>query len=100
MYLIEDSYSENEKIEIAKNIKLINLKMVDKDFSKLVEIGKNASCISPRSRIGNNIVDYFTFVQRLKTKGKYNINFYEFLQNIDEFKKKNLYKRCFLIMMR
>jgi 16S rRNA G966 N2-methylase RsmD len=88
MQLIEDNYTENEKIEIAKNIKLISLKMVDDEFNKLVEIGKNANTISPRSRIGNNIVDYFTFVQRLKTKGKYNVNFYEFLQNIDEFKKK------------
>jgi hypothetical protein len=88
MQLVEDKYTENEKIEIAKNIKSITLQNVDDDFNKLVEIGKNANTISSRSRIGNNIVDYFTFVQRLKTKGKYNVNFYEFLQNIDEFKKK------------
>jgi 16S rRNA G966 N2-methylase RsmD len=44
--------------------------------------------MSSRSRIGNNVVDYFTFVQRLETKGKYDANFFDFVQNIDEFKKK------------
>ena len=35
-----------------------------------------------------NIVDYFTFKQRLETRGKYNVNFYEFVANIETFKKK------------
>ena len=35
-----------------------------------------------------NVVDYFTFIQRLETKGKYDVNFFEFLHRIDEFKKK------------
>jgi hypothetical protein len=34
------------------------------------------------------VVDYFTFPYRLETKGKYNINFYEFIERIDEFKEK------------
>jgi 16S rRNA G966 N2-methylase RsmD len=29
-----------------------------------------------------------TFLQRLETKGKYDVNFFEFLNNIEEFKKK------------
>jgi 16S rRNA G966 N2-methylase RsmD len=57
-------------------------------MDKLIEIGENAYKMSPRSRIGNNIVDYFTFVERLNTKGKYNANFYDFVANLDEFKKK------------
>jgi hypothetical protein len=76
------------KQEIANAIKPITLDEVNKEFNELVKIGKNAHTIGPRSRIGNNVVDYFTFVQRLETKGKYDASFFDFLQNIDEFKKK------------
>ena len=88
--LIEGSVAltSDKKREIAHNIKPITLEIVNSEFNELVKIGKTAHLISPRSRIGNNIVDYFTFVQRLETKGKYDANFYDFLQNIDEFKKK------------
>jgi 16S rRNA G966 N2-methylase RsmD len=44
--------------------------------------------MSARSRIGNNIVDYFTFLQRLETKGKYNVCFFEFIERMEEFKQK------------
>jgi hypothetical protein len=57
-------------------------------MGKLIQIGKDAYTMSSRSRIGNNVVDYFTFLQRLETKGKYDINFFEFIQNIEDFKKK------------
>jgi predicted RNA methylase len=77
-----------EKILIAKSIKNIDLEMVDREMNKLIQIGTNASAISSRSRIGNNIVDYFTFLQRLETRGKYNVNFFEFVANIETFKQK------------
>jgi hypothetical protein len=44
--------------------------------------------MSSRCRKGNNIVDFFTFTERLRTKGKYEINFYEFVLKIEEFKQK------------
>ena len=80
------------KIEIAKAIKDISLNDVDAEFAELVKIGITAHTISPRSRIGNNVVDYFTFIYRLETKGKYDASFFDFLQNIDEFKKKKFIK--------
>ena len=86
--MLEEKYSKEEKAEIAKQIKNITIVDMNKEMNKLLEIGENAHNVSSRSRIGNNIVDYFTFSQRLSTKGKYNINFYEFIVNIDEFKKK------------
>ena len=86
--MIKENYTNEQKIEISKQIKNISLEEIDEEMKKLIDIGINASTMSPRSRIGNNIVDYFTFSQRLSTKGKYNINFYEFIINIDEFKKK------------
>jgi len=79
---------EEEKFYISKQIKNISINDVEREMDKLIEIGSNAHLMSPRSRNGNNIVDYFTFTQRLETKGKYNTNFYEFVENIEEFKKK------------
>ena len=77
-----------DKTYISKKIKNITFDMIEKEMLQLIDIGKNMKNISPRSRIGNNIVDYFTFVQRLETKGKYDINFFEFIERIEEFKKK------------
>jgi len=85
---IKDSYTKEERKEIAAKIKHISEDVIHLEMNKLIQIGKNASTMSPRSRIGNNIVDYFTFAERLKTRGKYNINFYEFILNINTFKKK------------
>jgi len=86
--MIKENLTNDEKLEISKQIKNITMQDIDKEMRQLIEIGINSSSMSPRSRIGNNIVDYFTFSQRLSTRGKYNSNFYDFIVNIDEFKKK------------
>ena len=89
--MLNDNYTDLEKETISKSIKNISLETVDREMDKLIKIGTNIESfinLTPRSLIGNNIVDYFTFTQRLKTNGKYNINFYEFVANIDTFKKK------------
>jgi 16S rRNA G966 N2-methylase RsmD len=85
-----------DKIYISKQIKNITIDSVDKEMHELINIGKNAQNISSRSRIGNNIVDYFTFLQRLETKGKYDITFFEFVEKIDEFKKKKFIQNMLL----
>ena len=88
--MIEECYSNLVKENIAKDIKNISLEMVDREMDKLIEIGKNAHIIGPRSRIGNNIVDYFTFLQRLETRGKYNVNFLNLLLISTSLKRKSL----------
>jgi len=85
---IKANYTNEERKCIAMKIKNISEDNIHAEMDKLIQIGENAHTMSPRSLIGNNIVDYFTFSERLKTKGKYNINFYDFIVNIDEFKKK------------
>jgi hypothetical protein len=77
-----------EKENIANSIKNISFSQIEKEMSELITIGKNACNESPRSRIENNVVYYFTFSQRLETREKYNVNFFEFVEQIDEFKKK------------
>jgi len=96
--MIKETYTNEEKTEISKQIKNITFCDIDKEMKQLIAIGDTASSMSSRSRIGNNVVDYFTFSQRLSTRGKYNINFYEFIVNLDEFKKRSSYKTCYIIM--
>lgn len=73
--------------EIANQIKPLVLTDIEQDYANLVNMNMNIA-ISDRCRIGNNVVDYFTFEKRLHTRGKYNVSFYEFIERIDEFKKK------------
>jgi 16S rRNA G966 N2-methylase RsmD len=80
--------SKEEKKNIGNKIKNITINDVENEMNQLINIGKKADSIGPRSRIGNNVVDYFTFIQRLETKGKYDVSFFEFIQNLEEFKKK------------
>jgi 16S rRNA G966 N2-methylase RsmD len=86
--MLKENYTVEEKANIAKKIKDITIEHVEEDMNKLIKIGQGAHMISERSNIGNNIVDYFTFVQRLETKGKYNVNYFEFLVNLDTFREK------------
>ena len=86
--MLKDTFTNNEKENISNQIKPIGFSTLESEMDKLIQIGTNACNMSPRCRIGNNIVDYFTFRQRLETKGKYDTNFYEFIVNIEEFKKK------------
>lgn len=81
-------FTQEQKIDIAKHIKNITETMAIEDFKELQNIGANASSMSPRCRKGNDAVDFFTFVQRLETKGKYDITFFEFVENIEDFKNK------------
>jgi len=86
--MIKESFSKDEKILIAKHIKDIKIADIEEDMNKLIKIGEKASMISERSNIGNNIVDYFTFVARLETKGKYDANYFDFLVNLETFREK------------
>jgi predicted RNA methylase len=86
--MIPENFSKEQKIEIAKKIKNIKLNDVEEEMDKLLKIGKEAHMISGRSKIGNNIVDYFSFLQRLETKGKYDANYFDFLKNLDIFREK------------
>lgn len=81
-------FTDSEKDIITNKIKNISIDDVEREMNTLRKIGKTAHTMPSRSRIGNNIVDYFTFRQRLETKGKYDTNFFEFLKNIDTFKEK------------
>ena len=90
---------------IAHKIKPILEIDAENDFDKLrtMVLSENDDSNSgiqfnERCKVGNNIVDFFTFIERLETRGKYNINFYDFVKNIEEFKKKKIYSEYVYIL--
>ena len=89
----------DEKQIIANKIKCISETCMKDDYEMLknmmaaatttaAEANVSSVEFNERCRVGNNVVDFFTFRERLETRGKYNINFYDFFTNIEEFKKK------------
>jgi hypothetical protein len=79
--------NDTEKQIIANKIKCISEEDVKNDYEMLKNM-VTAVEFNERCRVGNNVVDFFTFRERLETRGKYNVNFYDFFSNIEEFKKK------------
>lgn len=84
--LVPETFTLEQKRDIAKQIKDISFKDMNDDMNRLMQVG--TSVLSERSQIGNNVVDYYTFCSRLETKGKYNVNYFEFLANINAFREK------------
>jgi hypothetical protein len=80
----------DEKQHVANKIKCISETDVKNDYDMLKKMITETNTVefNERCRVGNNVVDFFTFRERLETRGKYNINFYDFVTNIEEFKKK------------
>jgi hypothetical protein len=102
----ENNNEEENKKFIVNKIKPIGEIDAEIDFETLKNIVDNAllsknddtasgSGIEFKERVGNNIVDFFTFQERLETRGKYNVTFYDFVKNIEEFKKKKFIQNMF-----
>jgi hypothetical protein len=67
-------------------------------MSQLIGLGTTTTTteVGPRSLLGNNIVDRFTFVARLETRGKYDLSFFDFLERLEEFREKKKFIRTML----
>jgi hypothetical protein len=83
-------YTVEEKSIISHQIKPIDSIDLHNDWHKLIKIRNNDLKCPSRCRTGLKVVDYFTFEERLHTKGKYNVNYFEFISNIDYFKRKKI----------
>ena len=75
--------------KIADRIQTIPRQTIHSEYHKL----RHMSCssikkTSGRSRLGNKIVDAFTFVERLHTKGHQNVSFFEFWEKRQVYKKR------------
>lgn len=78
------------KKQIIKELKSIELNDIIEDFQKLRDIGKKPKINTQdlNSKVGVDIVDYFTFEERLHTIGNHHIHFFQFLEELSEWKKK------------
>ena len=64
------------------------------DYEKLEEVGcSGLTKIPPLSKIGNKFVDFFTFPQRIETKGRKGINFFDFWEQKSIYAKKAYIQR-------
>jgi hypothetical protein len=81
-------YSLQEKEKIVQQINPISFEQVEKSFEKLRNLKcKGAIAASAGIQIGNDVVDKFTLIERLNTKGHVGIDFYTFWYNRAHFSK-------------
>ena len=70
-------------------LKNISFEKVKEDWNQIKQLSLNdLNKINEKSKLGCDIIDYYFFEQRLKTKGNKGINFYEFVENIEYYKTK------------
>jgi len=73
-----------DRIQILREIRNLTIEKVELDFQKLRE----KEDFSGISTIGNKVVDYFTEIERMNTKGNKNISFFELFSRRDEYRNK------------
>ena len=89
-----NDYTSKEKKEIEKKyFKSISIQDAQEDFSKLRDSYRE---LKPYGRIGNKVVDYFTRLQRIDTKGNKGISFFDFHHNQKLFLKTKKYIQNFI----
>jgi len=86
----KETLSMIEKKNIVQEINPITDLEIEKEYQQLRELKcKGAIAASAGVKIGNKIVDKFTFIERLATKGHTGIDFYTFWYNRNYFEKWN-----------
>jgi hypothetical protein len=86
--LKKPKYSLKEKETIVQQINPVSLEQAEKSFDKLRNLKcKGAIAASAGIQIGNDVVDKFTLIERLHTKGHVGIDFYTFWYNRVYFSK-------------
>lgn len=81
----KNNYTRKQKKEIADEMLQMTENDVLTDFKKLKEIG--CEYHKELSQMGNQVVNYYTLVERLNARGKQGINFYDIWKNQDYYKK-------------
>jgi hypothetical protein len=82
-----------DETKIIEQLKPIKEQDIIEDFRVLRDIGKHKITVQHlNSKLGSDIVDYFTFAERLHTTGNHGIDFFDFLKQLPELKKKDYVK--------
>jgi hypothetical protein len=83
-----ERFSQKQKEEIVQEIHPISEEDIEISWNKLRNLKcKGAIAASAGIQIGNDVVDKFTLVERLHTKGHTGIDFYTFWYNRSHFRK-------------
>jgi len=78
-----------DKSQIVKELKDVTFPEVLKDWLEIVAKTPEAiENLNGRSRVGCNLIDYYFFEQRIETIGNKGINFFQFLDDIENYNKK------------
>jgi len=78
-----------DKSQIVKDLKDVTFPEVLKDWVEITAKSQEAiENLNGRSRLGCNLIDYYFFEQRIETIGNKGINFFQFVNNIEDYKKK------------
>jgi len=88
---MDHSITRKEKIRLTKAIYPITKEEALNDYEQLRSLPPPYQQ-QQGSRLGNTFVNYFTDVERLDTKSKMNISFFELWNNRKEYSKKNYVK--------
>ena len=77
-------------IKISLIIKSISFDKIKHEWNSLTNITlEELENIGGRSKVGCDIIDYYFFTERLHTTGNKGINFFDFLKDIEYYKKKH-----------
>lgn len=87
----KNNYTKRQKQIISNKIYDLTEKDVLDDFNKLREIG--CAYHKDLSIVGNKVVNKYTLIERLNSKGKQNISFYDLYKNKNYFKTKPFVKK-------
>jgi len=78
-----------DKSQIVKELKDVTLHEVLKDWVEIAaKSPETIENLNGRSRLGCNLIDYYFFEQRIETIGNKGINFFQFVDDIENYKKK------------
>jgi hypothetical protein len=75
--------------QIVRELKDVTFEKAFKDWSEIKsKTEEEIQNINGRSRLGCNLIDYYFFEQRIETIGNKGINFFKFVDDIENYKKK------------
>ena len=90
---LKRSMRPESKIALARQIREYSPEQIDQDFTRLRAIGCRAKHQSSRIHVGNRVVDWATFAERLNTVGSKGISFYDFWQNRESYRTKSYVRK-------
>lgn len=89
IYIQKNKLNKTQKKRIATRIFNTTQKDAENDLAKLEKIDcDNIQHVKPGSPSGLKFINQYTLVPRLETVGNKGIDFFDFLENKDKFKKK------------